>query len=312
MNLAFGIDNGNYQTKYSNGSFISGINRHDSIPALTDDYLEYDGVYYTLSNKRVPYNKDKTTDKTCFILTLFALVKELELYAKKSDRFHNIYLTADLPPQHYSRLKEPLRKYFTNNFANGISFKYGKRKYNINLLGVSIIPQAYAAVLANPSDFLDYPICYVIDIGGYTVDVLMMVNGRPDMSVCLSLDTGVITMYNKIRERVLEHADITLEDQVIENVLTNGKHICSNDIVDIIKKETEIHTKHILDELRENKIDLRSNPAIFLGGGSVLLSDYISNSPLTASIEFIKDVTANAKGCKIKSEDAMKKLALVS
>ena len=42
--------------------------------------------------------------------------------------------------------------------------------------------------------------------------------------------------------------------------------------------------------------DFRTNPAVFLGGGSLLLKPQIEKSPEFKYIEFIEDVRANAVG----------------
>lgn len=48
------------------------------------------------------------------------------------------------------------------------------------------------------------------------------------------------------------------------------------------------HAKHVTD--------FRTNPAVFLGGGSLLLRKQIENSPEFKYVEFIDDVRANAIG----------------
>lgn len=40
--------------------------------------LEYEGKYWTLSGRRLNYMWDKTQDERYFILSLFAIAKELE------------------------------------------------------------------------------------------------------------------------------------------------------------------------------------------------------------------------------------------
>ena len=35
---------------------------------------------------------------------------------------------------------------------------------------------------------------FIVDIGGYTTDVLLLRNGKPDLQFCRSLESGVITM----------------------------------------------------------------------------------------------------------------------
>ena len=52
----------------------------DKKPARGEKYLKYQGKYYTLSEKRIPYQRDKTQDSRnrFWILTLFAIAMELE------------------------------------------------------------------------------------------------------------------------------------------------------------------------------------------------------------------------------------------
>ena len=45
---------------------------------MSDEILEYDGRYWTTSGKRLSYMRDKTQDDRYFVLTLFAIAKELE------------------------------------------------------------------------------------------------------------------------------------------------------------------------------------------------------------------------------------------
>jgi plasmid segregation protein ParM len=52
----------------------------------------------------------------------------------------------------------------------------------------------------------------------------------------------------------------------------------------------------ILDKLRELQVDLRSTPAIFIGGGAALFRPFIETSPMVVKSDFISDQRANAIG----------------
>ena len=43
-------------------------------------------------------------------------------------------------------------------------------------------------------------------------------------------------------------------------------------------------------------MDLRANPAIFIGGGSMLFQSFIEKSPLVVKADFVSDPKANAIG----------------
>ena len=85
----------------------------DKKPARGEVYLRYQDKYYTLSERRIPYQRDKTTDLRFFILTLFAIVMELEDKTPiQPEDVIQIELPIGLPPKHYKELYDKYEKYF--------------------------------------------------------------------------------------------------------------------------------------------------------------------------------------------------------
>lgn len=76
--IIMGIDHGNGNMKGVHVNFPCGLVRYTSKPGrfMNEDILEYNGVYYTLSETRMPFKADKTVDEDYFILTLFSLALE--------------------------------------------------------------------------------------------------------------------------------------------------------------------------------------------------------------------------------------------
>ena len=62
--------------------------------------------------------------------------------------------------------------------------------------------------------------------------------------------------------------------------------------VEVVKNTAE----QIRNQLRELQVDLRSNPAVFIGGGSLLLRPFLEASPLVAKADFVESPNANALG----------------
>ncbi len=63
-----------------------------------------------------------------------------------------------------------------------------------------------------------------------------------------------------------------------------------------VPRKFEKGKEDILNQLRELQVDLRSNPAVFIGGGSILLRPFLINSPLVAKADFVESPNANALG----------------
>lgn len=293
MSMIVGVDNGNSYTKTQNFCFVSGLAEHTVKPPMAEELLEYGGKYWTLSGKRISYMRDKTQDERCFVLTLFGIAKELEATGHYTP-MEMIDLAVGLPPEHFGVLREKFASYFRREGM--IKFVYNDRPYSILISSVNVFPQAYAAIIPQSNLVVRTSSMFVVDIGGYTTDVLLLRNGKLDPQYCRSLETGIITMNNEIVRKVGALHDMRIEDEHIRLVLGGGETILPEDVKDTIRNATKQHAKDILDQLRELQVDLRSNPAVFTGGGSILLRPYLEKSPLVAKADFVESPNANAQG----------------
>ena len=302
--MLIAIDHGNYAIKTPKNSFISGLSEHTVKPPMCYEILEYAGSYWTLSGKRLSYMSDKTQDDRYFILSLFAIARELEANGRHSHIEH-IELAVGLPPEHYGILRDSFAKYFKRYGV--IKFNYKDKPYSIIVDKVLVFPQAFEAVIPQIHILINTLRMFIIDIGGYTADVLLLRNGKPDMQFCRSLETGIITMNNEIVRKVGALHDMRIEDEHINAVLCEQETILPDDVKNTILCVTELHAKDILDQLRELQVDLRSNPAIFIGGGSILLRKFIEESTLVAKSDFIESPNANAIGYEMLARSQLKR-----
>lgn len=311
-----GVDYGNHDTKTAHTSTPSGYNIYPALPPMSDEYVKYNGKYFVITQERFKYESDKTMDERCFIMTLFGIAKELIYRLSNGNSLSTkqlqesvgtiigVNLGAGLPPSHCMSQSEKLKNYYLRNFGNVVEFEYNKIIFKIKLDNVFIFPQDYSAVHNNPRcKFVeDYNKCFAIDIGGYTVDVVTILRDpkdmtlKPDMTICASKELGVLKMYSKITEQVLAETGTTIDNFVIESVLTGKKTVLSNQIINIIHNYAELWCAKIINEIREMGVEYQAYPCIFLGGGSVLLKKYINKNPLIAACEFLTNTKANAEG----------------
>lgn len=61
--MIIAIDHGNYAIKTLNHSFVAGLSEHTVKPPMTDEIMEYDGRFWTLTGNRLSYMRDKTQDE---------------------------------------------------------------------------------------------------------------------------------------------------------------------------------------------------------------------------------------------------------
>jgi len=300
--MLIAIDHGNYAVKTKNFNFTAGLAEYTVRPPLAEDVIEYDGKYWALTSQRIPYMRDKTKDDRYFILTLFAIAKEM-LEAGGIQPFADVDLAVGLPPEHYSVLKDKFSQYFKRG---NVKFVYNDTPVCLMLRRILVYPQAYAAVVPQSRQLIDATRMFILDIGGYTTDVLLLRSGKPDLQFCRSLETGVITMNNDIIGKVSALHDMKVEEDHISAVLQGKETILPDEVIQTILSSAKQHAGGILDKLRELQVDLRSNPAIFIGGGAVLFKPFLESSPMVVKSNFVLDPRANAIGYEMLATAQLK------
>ena len=97
--MLIAVDHGNKQIKLPNGRvFTSGIRESDVRPPFGEDILKYKGKYYTVSDKRIPFMRDKSVDDRFYVLTLFAIGFHVEDAGRYESGMIPIHLLVGLPP----------------------------------------------------------------------------------------------------------------------------------------------------------------------------------------------------------------------
>lgn len=288
------IDHGNRNLKTEQHVFTSGILESDCKPVL-GEFLQYNGRYYTLSEQRIPYMRDKSSDERFFILTLFGIVMEAERQRINAENtILQVELPVGLPPKHYGALYKKFRDYFMDRGRQCLIYK--GREYQLEIADAAVFPQDYAAAMTIYPKISSFNKVTTVDIGGFTLDYLLLRGGRPDLSVCDSLEKGVITLYNTIISRVNSEYDILLEDADIDSIIKGEKTDYDMQVIRMVQEMTKTYVDDLLGTLRERSIDLKTSCVVFIGGGALLLREYLENSDKVGKCVFIEDICANAKG----------------
>ena len=122
-------------------------------------------------------------------------------------------------------------------------------------------------------------------ISGFTLDYLVLREGRPDLSVCDSLEKGVITLYNRIISRVSSDFDMLLEDTDIDTIILGKNSDYSDSVIRLVKQMTKQYVDDFLGALRERGIDLKTGCIVFISGGAKLLREYLENTDKIGNIQ---------------------------
>lgn len=292
--MLISVDHGNKLIKtLHHAPFTSGLQEND-VPPFGGETLQYEGKYYTLSEKRIPYHRDKTVDERFFILTLFAIAYEIEAMGGYSQNVIRIQLAVGLPPAHYGAQCEAFTKYFTDRGI--VKFTFKNRTYSIYIDKALCFPQSYAAASTVLSSIRTIPKALVLDLGGFTADYLRIQNGAGDLSVCDSLENGIISFYNTVISRVNAEQDMLLEEAEIDAILEGRTVHVPPAVVNSVEQLAQEFINDLFSTLRERGLELKSGVVVFVGGGSIRLRRQIEASGKVGQALFVEDIKANVQG----------------
>lgn len=289
--IIIGVDTGNRCIKTPSTTFVAGLKAFDRAPAFRGGLLEYGGKYFVASHDRLAYLQDKTKNDDYFMLTLIAIAKELNCRKIPDDKPVRIHLGVGLPPSHLPRLSERFKTYF---LRGAVDFAYNEKPYHIAIDDVTVFAQGYAAIFADFATIKRETTAYIVDMGGYTTDVIALRHGAVDLAFCESLDYGIIQLYNGIGAKI--HSAFgrrPCEEQIDDMLSADGE---ASEMQGIAEREAQTYVDELMRKLLELGVDLTLSKGIFVGGGAARLQTLIEASEYVRKPMFLKDLRANACG----------------
>ena len=293
-----GIDHGWSQIKTASVVFPSAIEENPS-PTFFKDVLEYEGKYYSISTRRSKVKDSKVEDEEFYLLTLVGIAKELEKRGGITEA--NIYLAVGLPLTRFGEEKQSFIDYLSRN--EEVIFSFSEKQYHIKIVKVSVYPQCYSAVAEMIPMFQRRAL--VVDVGSWTVDVMPVINKKPDDVRCDSLQQGLIVRMQEINRLCSKQFNFELDEMDIEHYMRF--HQINNipeKVVELMETQLRDYADTVIRSLKELKFNIQTTPIIFVGGGAVVIKNF--SSLKLPNMEYKLDVKANAKGYETLARIALR------
>ena len=236
------------------------------------------------------FQQNKTKEPDTFILSLPAVAHAMRLTSVQEA---DITLGVGLPIDIYGTQKNMFRDYF---LRGEVAFEYEDISYRCRIADCKVFAQGHAALCKHYGSLRQYTTITLVDIGGYTVDILSLRDFKADRGSCVSLRMGTITLFNAIRGE-LQQANIILTDELIADAIRGRiQHADKERIISVAERHVQHYFRELLNALRERGLDLKL-PTVFAGGGAELLGDRLI-TPEVATVDVL-DRFANAEGYKM-------------
>lgn len=291
-----GVDAGYGNMKTARTIYPTGLVAMDTKPFFDGDILEYNGTWYRIGEGHKAYNPDKTADEDFYILTLASIAAEL---STEQIAEANVHLALGLPTTWTGRQREDYRRYMMRN--PDVQFVFNDILYRIHLTDCIVFPQGYAALVPlmdsdkRYNDFRQFTgTVMMADIGNGTMNIMRLVDGKPNDLHCWTEVLGVNQCVLTARKQMMDKYGIDMPESVIEQFLRTGTANLARELLDNLTDIVRGYATGLFDALRVHGYDARLMKLFVMGGGGCLVKNFGKYDP--SAVVFVDDLHASAKG----------------
>ena len=199
--IIIGIDSGYGNIKTANCCFPASVSAYDKEPVFKENLLVYESKFYLIGEGHKEFLADKTRDLDYYVLALAAIARELNIRKMTCGK---IRIAAGLPLTWVSGQRDEFRDYLMQNKA--VDFSFRNVSYHVEIVGVDVFPQGFAAVADRLSDFRG--VNMICDIGNGTMNIMFINDKKPVSRNMFTEKYGTHQCLLTVRENVMRaHID---------------------------------------------------------------------------------------------------------
>ena len=186
--IIIGIDSGYGNIKTANCCFPASVSTYAKEPVFKENLLVFESKFYLIGEGHKEFLADKTKDLDYYVLALAAIARELNIRKMTCGK---IRIAAGLPLTWVSGQRDEFRDYLMQNKA--VDFSFRNVSYHVEIVGVDVFPQGFAAVADRLSDFRG--VNMICDIGNGTMNIMFINDRKPILTksrfpgICLRKNT---------------------------------------------------------------------------------------------------------------------------
>lgn len=282
-----GIDHGYGNIKTANNVTPTGIMKLDTEPTFTDSVLFFEDSFYRIGEGHKEFISDKWQDNDFYLFTLMAIAKELKREGLTSA---NVHLAVGLPLTWVDRQREDFRRYMLQR--EKVDFMFSDKSYSVKIVGCTVYPQGYAAVIDYLHDMTG--VNMLADIGNGTVNIMYINNRKPVATRSYTEKMGVNQCMISASNAVMDKLGVKIDDTIIQQMIRFGKADIADEYSDVLKNSIRKYADSVFDMLRRYEYNPKIMRLYITGGGGKLMENFGRYEADRVTI--IGDICASAKG----------------
>lgn len=225
--IIIGIDSGYGNIKTANCCFPASVSAYDKEPVFKENLLVYESKFYLIGEGHKEFLADKTRDLDYYVLALAAIARELNIRKMTCGK---IRIAAGLPLTWVSGQRDEFRGYLLQNKA--VDFSFRNVSYHVEIVGVDVFPQSFAAVADRLSDFRG--VNMICDIGNGTMNIMFINDKKPASGNMFTEKYGTHQCLLAVRENVMRVHHTTVDEAIINRVFRFGTAAIKEDYLKTI------------------------------------------------------------------------------
>ena len=291
--IIIGIDSGYGNIKTANCCFPASVSAYDKEPVFKENLLVFESKFYLIGEGHKEFLADKTKDLDYYVLALAAIARELNIRKMTCGK---IRIAAGLPLTWVSGQRDEFRDYLMQNKA--VDFSFRNVSYHVEIVGVDVFPQGFAAVADRLSDFRG--VNMICDIGNGTMNIMFINDKKPVSGNMFTEKYGTHQCLLAVRENVMRAYHTTVDEAIINRVFRFGTADIKEDYLKTITDTATDYVEGIFQRLREHEYNPELMRLYVLGGGSCLIRNFGVYDASRVTIN--DDICATAKGYEYLAE----------
>ena len=281
------IDSGYGNIKTANCCFPASVSTYAKEPVFKENLLVFESKFYLIGEGHKEFLADKTKDLDYYVLALAAIARELNIRKMTCGK---IRIAAGLPLTWVSGQRDEFRDYLLQNKA--VDFSFRNVSYHVEIVGVDVFPQGFAAVADRLSDFRG--VNMICDIGNGTMNIMFINDKKPVSGNMFTEKYGTHQCLLAVRENVMRAHHTTVDEAIINRVFRFGTADIKEDYLKTITDTATDYVEGIFQRLREHEYNPELMRLYVLGGGSCLIRNFGVYDASRVTIN--DDICATAKG----------------
>ena len=206
--IIIGIDSGYGNIKTANCCFPASVSAYAKEPVFKENLLVFEGKFYLIGEGHKEFLADKTKDLDYYVLALAAIARELNIRKMTCGK---IRIAAGLPLTWVSGQRDEFRDYLMQNKA--VDFSFRNVSYHVEIVGVDVFPQGFAAVADRLSDFRG--VNMICDIGNGTMNIMFINDKKPVSGNMFTEKYGTHQCLLAVRENVMRIHSFSLSRRFV-------------------------------------------------------------------------------------------------